>query len=224
MTASGPGSLDPDAALARFREIQDQITAVTATDPLGQDAVEPPGACGGCQDRLEALYREASELMAALDTHLATSGPPPHAWAAHWHTAGPVDSTMVSADANTAYPGLSLPDSDAIRARARCPRTGVQYPPRWSLLPARTVPVDDWDVRQITLPGREERDLLSGNEIGVYVLDADNATDAQRRLLTILVRRLHQPVVACTAIAACTTDPNRWLVEARTPIDWHTQP
>ncbi|MBY8855372.1 hypothetical protein K7711_02680 [Nocardia sp. CA2R105] len=70
---------DPDDLLARFRVCQNQIDAEI-------DAHDGDPDTGDHHDRLAALHRDASELMAALDNHLTTGGALPRAWA-HTRTA-----------------------------------------------------------------------------------------------------------------------------------------
>ncbi|WP_063002536.1 hypothetical protein [Nocardia mikamii] len=73
-------TLDPDDTLAQFRAtcatIADTITAYNRDEHRIERAVE----AADHHDRLEELYRDATELMAALDDHLATGGPLPTAW------------------------------------------------------------------------------------------------------------------------------------------------
>ncbi|WP_280478541.1 hypothetical protein, partial [Nocardia asiatica] len=42
-----------------------------------EDGTEDSSACADHHDRLEALYAEANDTMAALDSHLDTGGPRP---------------------------------------------------------------------------------------------------------------------------------------------------
>ncbi|WP_067885718.1 hypothetical protein [Nocardia vaccinii] len=63
----------PDALLARFRVCQNEIDTEIDTHDGDPDT-------GAHHDRLAALHREASELMAALDNHLSTGGALPRAW------------------------------------------------------------------------------------------------------------------------------------------------
>ncbi|WP_280265045.1 hypothetical protein [Nocardia wallacei] len=71
---------DPDELLARFRARQNEIDAEIDAHDGDHDT------SGGHHDRLAALHREASELMAALDNHLSLGGSLPRAWA-HARTA-----------------------------------------------------------------------------------------------------------------------------------------
>ncbi|MFJ1460980.1 hypothetical protein [Nocardia sp. N2S4-5] len=70
---SGPVTADdPDDLLARFRARQNEIDAEIDAHDGNHDA--------GHHDRLAALHRDASELMAALDNHLSLGGSLPRAW------------------------------------------------------------------------------------------------------------------------------------------------
>ncbi|WP_280271206.1 hypothetical protein [Nocardia wallacei] len=73
-------TLDPDDTLARFRALQHRIDAEITAYNADEDRVEPARDSADHHDRLEQLYRDASDLMAALDTHLTTGGPLPTAW------------------------------------------------------------------------------------------------------------------------------------------------
>ncbi|WP_280316435.1 hypothetical protein [Nocardia wallacei] len=75
-----PGGNDPDAMLAEFRALQRQIAAEIARYSGDENRVEAPGDAADHHDRLAELYRDASDLMATLDTHLTTGGPLPAAW------------------------------------------------------------------------------------------------------------------------------------------------
>jgi hypothetical protein len=78
---------DPDDLLARFRALRQQIRAeIDSYNP--DDRVENPGDCADHHDRLEDLYSDASDLMAAMDDHLTTGGRPPTAWAAAYAAPG----------------------------------------------------------------------------------------------------------------------------------------
>ena len=75
-----PAAVDPDQALARFRDLQYRIHDERNTYTTRPDGTEDPGACAAHHDRLETLYAEAADTMAALDAHLSTGGRLPARW------------------------------------------------------------------------------------------------------------------------------------------------
>ncbi|WP_067902647.1 hypothetical protein [Nocardia vaccinii] len=72
--------LDPDDTLAQFRATRHTIAEAITAYTADENRTETPGETADHHDRLEELYREASDLMAALDEHLATEGALPAAW------------------------------------------------------------------------------------------------------------------------------------------------
>ncbi|NKY33840.1 hypothetical protein HGA13_12230 [Nocardia speluncae] len=77
-----PAAVDPDQALAQFRDLQYRIRDEHNTYTTRPDGTEDPGVCVAHHDRLEALYAEAADTMAALDAHLSTGGRLPAMWCA----------------------------------------------------------------------------------------------------------------------------------------------
>lgn len=75
-----PAGVDPDQALARFRDLQYRIRDEHNTYTTRPDGTEDPSACAAHHDRLEALCAEATDTMAALDAHLSTGGRLPARW------------------------------------------------------------------------------------------------------------------------------------------------
>ncbi|PPJ01261.1 hypothetical protein [Nocardia cyriacigeorgica] len=78
-TATEPAG--PDELLAWFRALQQRIRDEIDAYSTREDGTENPSACADHHDRLEALYAEANDTMAALDHHLDTGAPLPAAWA-----------------------------------------------------------------------------------------------------------------------------------------------
>ncbi|BCK53919.1 hypothetical protein IU436_30275 [Nocardia farcinica] len=70
-----------DELLAWFRVLQQRIRDEIDCYSTREDGTEDSSACADHHDRLEALYAEANDTMAALDSHLDTGGPLPAAWA-----------------------------------------------------------------------------------------------------------------------------------------------
>ena len=75
-----PAAVDPDQALARFRDLQYRIHEERNTYTTRPDGTEDPSACADHHDQLEALSAEAADTMAALDAHLSTGGRLPALW------------------------------------------------------------------------------------------------------------------------------------------------
>ncbi|WP_280416847.1 hypothetical protein [Nocardia carnea] len=75
-----PAGVNPDQALARFRDLQYRIRDERNTCTARPDGTEDPSACAEHHDRLEALCAEAADMMAALDAHLASGGRLPALW------------------------------------------------------------------------------------------------------------------------------------------------
>ncbi|WP_280419702.1 hypothetical protein [Nocardia carnea] len=75
-----PAAVDPDHALARFRDLPYRIHDERNTYTTRPDGTENPSACAEHHDRLEALCAEAADTMAALDAHLSTGGRLPALW------------------------------------------------------------------------------------------------------------------------------------------------
>ncbi|WP_280382629.1 hypothetical protein [Nocardia wallacei] len=73
-------TLDPDDILNQFRATRWVIAETITAHTADEDRVEPPGEAAEHHDRLEELYRDATELMDALDTHLTGGGRLPLAW------------------------------------------------------------------------------------------------------------------------------------------------
>ncbi|GAB2694655.1 hypothetical protein [Nocardia thraciensis] len=78
--ASVSGGDDPDELLAGFRALQGDIATEIAHYTADEDRVVPADEAADHHDRLAELYQQASDLMAALDTHLTAGGRPPAAW------------------------------------------------------------------------------------------------------------------------------------------------
>ncbi|WP_280370755.1 hypothetical protein [Nocardia wallacei] len=81
--APASGGDDPDQLLAGFRALQRDIAAEIAQYSADEDRVVPADEAADHHDRLADLYEQASDLMAALDTHLTAGGRHPAAWAIH---------------------------------------------------------------------------------------------------------------------------------------------
>ncbi|MEV3961543.1 hypothetical protein AB0M34_11690 [Nocardia sp. NPDC050193] len=75
-----PAAVDPDQALARFRDLQYLIHEERNAYTTRPDGTEDPSACAAHHDRLEALCAEAADTMATLDAHLSTGGRLPAIW------------------------------------------------------------------------------------------------------------------------------------------------
>ncbi len=211
---------DPDATLAEFRALQRQIAAEIARYSTDENTVEAPGDAADHHDRLAELYRDASDLMAALDTHLTTGGHLPAAWnpsrppAIATAADVPADRT----DPNGPYWRLSDADVAAVRARHRCPRTGLHYPTDRARLPE--VPDDAWGLVQVGLPPDEQMDLLSGRYCDLFLIEAGDPVQAQQRVLAAAAHDFAGQEFAATAIAPSTSQPGMWLVEYRDSIPW----
>ncbi|PPJ25610.1 hypothetical protein [Nocardia nova] len=73
-------TLDPDDTLAEFRATRHTIAEAITAYNRDEHRIERASEAADHHDRLEELYRDTSDLMAALDTHLPTGGPLPAAW------------------------------------------------------------------------------------------------------------------------------------------------
>ncbi|MFI7190145.1 hypothetical protein [Nocardia nova] len=74
-------TFDPDDTLAEFRATRHTIAEAITAYNRDEHRIERASEAADHHDRLEELYRDTSDLMAALDTHLTTGGPLPVAWA-----------------------------------------------------------------------------------------------------------------------------------------------
>ncbi|MBV7706493.1 hypothetical protein NOVA_27275 [Nocardia nova] len=73
-------TLDPDDTLAQFRATRRTIAETITAYNHDEHRIEAPGEAADHHDRLEELYRAATEHMTALDDHLTGGGPLPAAW------------------------------------------------------------------------------------------------------------------------------------------------
>ncbi|MFI7189961.1 hypothetical protein ACIBQ0_09520 [Nocardia nova] len=73
-------TFDPDDTLAQFCTARRTIAETIAAYNRDEHRIERAGEAADYHDRLEELYRDTSDLMAALDDHLTTDGALPAAW------------------------------------------------------------------------------------------------------------------------------------------------
>lgn len=73
-------TFDPDDTLAEFRATRQAIAEAITAYNRDDHRIERASEAADHHDQLEELYRDTSDLMAALDEHLTTGGPLPTAW------------------------------------------------------------------------------------------------------------------------------------------------
>lgn len=73
-------TVDPDDTLAEFRATRQAIAEAITAYNRDEHRIERASEAADHHDELEELYRDTSDLMAALDEHLTTGGPLPAAW------------------------------------------------------------------------------------------------------------------------------------------------